>query len=223
MAYSRPVQPSAAPEGASLADRLVGIGVGLAGGGIRDPIIEDTLLAASIEGMEHDDLRVLALLTSWIDVHHPWINADRLVRAVRTVDHVRTRAYWAAVGRWLGKDRRFARVQGLYRGPRVDLLRTGTSFQVGRRGEDPRFEGTPLRVPAGVLRDRPEDIQTPEGLAIRHRTYRCRVRIGPTYRADMWALLEAEPAITTAELARRTYGSYATAWRVRRDFEVLAT
>jgi hypothetical protein len=39
----------------------------------------------------------------------------------------------------------------------------------------------------------------------------------------MWALLEAEPAITTAELARRTYGSYATAWRVRRDFEVLAT
>lgn len=223
MAYSRPVQPSPAPEGASLTERLVGIGIGLAGRGVRDPIIEDTLLAASIEGMEHDDLRVLTLLTSWIGVHHPWVNADRLTRVVRTVDYDRTRAYWASVGSWLGGDRRFARLQSLHRESRTNLLRTGTSFHIGRRGEDPRFEGTPLRVPAGVLRDRPNDIQTPEELAIRHRTYRRRVQIGPTYRADMWALLEAESDITTAELARRTYGSYATAWRVRRDFEILAT
>ena len=223
MAYSRPVQPSAASEGAPLAARLVGIGVGLAARGVRDPIVEDTLLAASIEGMEQDDLRVLALLTSWLEVHHPWVNADRLVRAVRAVDSVRTRTYWAAVGTWLGADRRFARLQGLHHGRRTNLLRTGTSFQIVRRGEDSRFEGTPLRVPSGVLRDRPSDIQTPQELARRHRTYRHRVKIGPTYRADMWALLEAESDISTAELARRTYGSYATAWRVRRDFEIVAT
>ena len=191
MAYSRPVRPANLPAGASLAERLVGIGVGLAGRGVRDPAIEDTLLAASIEGMEHDDLRVLALLTSWLEVHHPWVNADRLFRAVRAVDYVRTRTYWAAVGSWLGGDRRFVRLQGLHRGRRTNLLRTGTSFQIGRRGEDPRFEGTPLRVPSGVLRDRPSDLQTPEELAKRHRTYRHRVQIGPTYRADMWALLEA--------------------------------
>lgn len=221
MAYRRPIQPSTLPEGASLAESLVGIGIGLAGRGVQDPIIEDTLLAASIEGMEHDDLRVLALLTTWLEVHHPWVNADRLVRVVGTVQHARTRTYWAAVGTWLGGDRRFGRLQRLNRGRRKDLLRTGTSFQVRRRGEDPRFENTPLRVPAGVLRDRPSDIQTRSELARKHRTYRQRVRIGPTYRADMWALLESEPHLAAATLARRTYGSYATAWHVRRDFEIL--
>jgi hypothetical protein len=49
-----------------------------------DPNIEDTLLAASIEGMEHDDLRVLAILCTWLGAHHSWINADRLVRIVAT-------------------------------------------------------------------------------------------------------------------------------------------
>lgn len=223
MAYSRPLQPTATPAGKCLAERLIGIGVGLAGRGVRDPIIEDTLIAASIEGMERDDLRVLALLTTWLEIHHAWVNAGRLVRALRAVEPVRTRAYWSAVGSWLEDDRRFARLRGLHRGRRTNLLRTGTSFQIGRRGEDPRFENTQLRVPLGVLRNRPGDIQKPEELARRHRTYHRRVQIGPTYRADMWALLEAEPDITTAELARRTYGSYATAWRVRRDFEIVAT
>jgi len=35
---------------------------------------EDTLLAASVEGMERDDLRVLAVLVTWLGIHHPWIN-----------------------------------------------------------------------------------------------------------------------------------------------------
>ena len=223
MAHSRTIEPLTLPEGASLAGRLVGIGIGLAGRGAKDPTIEDTLLAASIEGMENDDLRILALLTTWLDIHHPWVNADRLVRAAGTVEHARTRTYWAAVGAWLAGDRRFARLQRLHRGGRTALLRTGTSFQVRRRGEDPRFVGTPLRVPAGVLRDRPSDIRTPSELARVHRTYRQRVHLGPTYRADMWALLASQPDLAAAELARRTYGSYATAWRVRRDFELLAT
>jgi hypothetical protein len=41
-----------------------------------------------------------------------------------------------------------------------------------------------------VLRDRPADILDPQALAKRHDTYRYRVLMGPTYRADMWALLE---------------------------------
>lgn len=47
--------------------------------------------------------------------------------------------------------------------------------------------------------------------------------IGPTYRADMWAALEADPDLSAAELARRTYGSFATAWHVRRDFALVAS
>lgn len=222
MAYSRLIQPTTLPEGRQLMKELVGIGFGLAGKRAKNPNIEDTLLGASVEGMERDNLRVLALLTTWIDVHHPWVNADRLVRVARSIDHARTRSYWAAVGSWLEADRRFARLQDLSTGRRTNLLRTGTPFQIRRRGEDPRFEGTRLRVPAGVLRDRPGDILGPGELARQHRLYRQRIRIGPTYRADMWGLLESDPQLTSAELARRTYGSYATAWRVRRDFGIIA-
>lgn len=46
--------------------------------------------------------------------------------------------------------------------------------------------------------------------------------IGPTYRADMWAALEGDPTLSAAVLARKAYGSFATAWRVRHDFAVLA-
>ena len=53
-------------------------------------------------------------------------------------------------------------------------------------------------------------------------TYRRRVLLGPSYRADMWAALDANPALSAAELARRTYGSFATAWHVLQDWAVLA-
>jgi hypothetical protein len=44
------------------------------------------------------------------------------------------------------------------------------------------------------------------------------VIIGPSYRADMWAALETDPELSPTELARQTYGSFATAWQVKRDF-----
>ena len=49
----------------------------------------------------------------------------------------------------------------------------------------------------------------------RHRAYLRRVMLGPSYRADMWAELESDPSLPPAELARRAYGSFATAWQVR--------
>src|ERR1700730_6495976 len=67
------------------------------------------------------------------------------------------------------------------------------------------------------------DVLSPADLAKRHRAYHFRIMIGPSYRADMWAALESNPELSTAELARKTYGSFATAWRVKREFAVLAS
>jgi hypothetical protein len=161
------------------------------------------LLAASVEGMERDDLRTLAVLTTWLGIHLAYVNADRLVRLVAAQPSKRVRAYWAAIAAWQGKDHRFARLRTAHKGRRMDLLTMGTEFHVGRRGEDPRFKGGPLRVAANTLRDRPQDVLTPSQVAARHRTYRCRVLMGPSYRADMWALLEADATLTASELARR--------------------
>jgi hypothetical protein len=102
------------------------------------------------------------------------------------------------------------------------VTETGTEFQVKRHGEDPRFQRSAIRVAANVLRNRTADVLPPAELARRHHAYRWRIIMGPSYRADMWAALEDDSTQSTAELARKTYGSFATAWRVRRDFGLLA-
>ena len=200
---------------------MVGIGMLFAGEAALEPNIEDTALAASIEGMEGGDLRVLSVLTTWIGVHTHWLNADRLTRVVLSDASPRVRAYWSAIAAWQCKDARLRRLRAAYVGPPVELLAVGNDFQLRRRGEDPRFTGSVLRVPSGSLRDRVGDVLTPKELAARHRAFYWRIVIGPSYRADMWAVLEAEPSITCAELARQTYGSFATAWHVRRDYELV--
>jgi hypothetical protein len=72
-----------------------------------------------------------------------------------------------------------------------------------------------------MLRDRKADVLDPRELAKRHRGYRRRVLLGPSYRADVWAELDRNPGSSAAELARRAYASFATAWLVKRDWELL--
>jgi hypothetical protein len=223
MAHNRAIAPVRSPSGDALTADLVGIGVLVGGEGSRDPNIEDTLLAASVEGLERDDLRVLAVLVTWFGVHAAHVNADRLTRLVALQVSKRVRAFWSALAGWRAADRRFARLARAYRGPRLDLLSTGNDFQVARHGEDLRFAGSKLRVPANVLRDRPADVLQPAELARAHAAYRWRLVIGPSYRADMWTALERKPDLSAAALARATYGSFATAWQVRRDFAVWRT
>jgi hypothetical protein len=221
MVFSRPLAPAEAPDRDALTAAMVGIGMELAAPAAADPNIEDTLLFASAEAMDGSDLRILALLVSWFGVHHAWVNADRLTKLVATRGSARARALWAALAHWQAKDRRYARLAGCRHGPRLDLLALGAEFQIRRHGEDARFAGSGLRVPANLLRDRPGDIASPEMLARRHRTYRWRIMMGPSFRADCWAALEADPGLSTAALARHAYASFATAWQVKRDFAIV--
>jgi len=210
-----------APAAPALTSAMVGIGMNFAAPAAAEPNIEDTLLFASIEGMNGGDLRVLAVLVTWFGIHATWVNADRLTKLVAAQKSDRVRAFWSALARWQAKDRRFTRLAKMYAGPRVELLVTGDAFQVKRHGEDPRFAGGPLRVAANVLRDRDADVLEPAKLARRHHAYRHRVMMGPSYRADMWGALETDASLSAAALARRTYGSFATAWYVRRDFALI--
>ena len=102
----------------------------------------------------------------------------------------------------------------------MSLLKSGSSFLLKRNGEDPRFEGGPLIVPSKTLRDREGDVLTPGELAARHLDYYWRTVIGPSYRADVWARQSEHPEESVAHLAEATYASYATAWTVKRDWEV---
>ena len=221
MAFKRPTSPTPPLEGIALTAAMAGIGLAFAAEPAPNPNIEDTLLAASIAGLEHDDLRVLAILTTWLEVHAAWINADRLTRIVAHHPGARVRAYWSTMGHFLGKDRRFARLAQAYTAPPMDLLVTGMAFHLSRSGEDARFASGPLRVPAGILRNRATDVLSPAELARLHPAYRCRIQLGPSYRADLWADLEQNPSLSPSALARRNYGSFATAWHVQRDWNLL--
>lgn len=221
MGFKRKVLPDSL-EGEALTRAMAGIGMRFAVDAAEDPNIEDTLTAVSVEGMVGDDLRVLSVLVTWLQVHHSWVNADRLIRCVSCEDSDRVRAFWAAIAAFLRKDRRFVRMEALYTGNPVELLKVGNSFQVARKGEDDRFRESPLIVPADTLRERSSDVFSPAELARLHGTYRTRVLMGPSYRADMWAALTKDPTLSAADLARRTYGSFATAWQVKTEFAILA-
>jgi hypothetical protein len=99
---------------------MVGIGMGFAAPAGVEPNIEDTLFFASVEAMERDDLRVLAVLVTWFGVHARWVNADRLTRLVAAQGTARVWTLWSALAAWQAKDRRFARLGALYDGPRVE-------------------------------------------------------------------------------------------------------
>jgi hypothetical protein len=80
MSFRRTAAPRSAIESDALTSQLVGIGMNFAAVPASNPNIEDTILFASIEGMEREDLRVLAVLVTWFGIHASWVNADRLTR-----------------------------------------------------------------------------------------------------------------------------------------------
>lgn len=221
MAFRRSKSPEPMPPPDALTARMVGIGMSFAAPAEADADIESTLVHASVLGMDDGDLRVLAVLTTWLGVHHAHVNADRLVRLVAAYSSERVRAYWAAVAGWLDKDRRLARLADGHVGAPIDLLPTGTAFQLQRRGEDERFAGSKLRVPRGTLRDRQDDVLSPEVLVQRHAGYRNRVHMGPSFRADAWTALEQVPDLSIADVARKAACSFATAWQTAQDFRLL--
>jgi hypothetical protein len=221
MAFNRPTSPEPAPAPEELTARMVGIGMKFAAKAEADADIDSTLLHASVLGLDGGDLRVLSVLTTWLGVHHTHVNADRLVRLVGAHPSERVRAYWAAIATWLKKDRRLARLAGAYEGAPIDLLPTGTELQIKRRGEDERFTGSRLRVPKGTVRDRLEDVLSPEVLVRRHAGYRNRVLMGPSFRADVWTALERAPDLTVADVARKASCSFATAWEAAQDYRLL--
>lgn len=221
MAFKRRREPVMV-EDQDLEGHLAGLGMALACDPVPDANIEDTLLAAVHQGMELGDLRVLGLVTAWLERYHAWVNADRIIHCVQGVASPRTVVFWVSRAQFWAADIRWKRLRQSLPEP-VDLLPVGTGFQIERKGEDSRFQGTVLRIPRGTLRERPGDVDSAAHIARSHRAFRWRILVGPSYRADCLALAEAHPDLAAAELARRTYASFATAWGVLRDLRLLTS
>jgi hypothetical protein len=220
MGFKRILFPKTYAKKDALTSDLVSIGFQLQWRPGAPANIEDTLIAASIEGVA-GDYRILAILVDWLDQHLFNVNADRLTKLVIQQNNLRLKAFWCAIAEWKKDDNRFKKISKLTR-RRIDLLEFGTDFIVDKKGEDPRFENTVLRVPNETLRKRERDVLSPPLVAKIHPAYRARLMIGPTYRADMWAILESNHGeVSLSDLARQAYGCFNTAIKAKKDWSIL--
>jgi hypothetical protein len=215
MSFKRIFSPHVILQDQLLTSALIGIGFRFGGKKPEvSPNIEDALFYASIEGLKKSDYRLLSLFMDWLSLHSQMVNVDRLTQLVVGHQEARFWTFWGAIAQWQKPDPRWKKLAGIAGSQRQDLLEFGTDFLVSKHGEDERFLGTCLRVPKLTLRERKDDVLTPEELAAIHRSYYFRLIIGPTYRADMWAYLESSPNAESSDVARFAYGSFSTAWEV---------
>jgi hypothetical protein len=223
-------------EGLELGAAMRGLGLrlGEVGGRVDSQApIELTLASAVREALDGTrrlpDLRLLGVVVVWLERHAARVNVRHLNWLLTTLKpSPRAAAFWAAVGHWLGKqDARFRVLSKLHEGKPMPLV-TDAEERAAFRGTDPRFDGGPLIVPSGLLRNRPEDVDPPERLAERHRVYRARVLIGPTYRADLLYAVQAEldaghALPVPADLARKVGCAYGTAAQLLDDVRIAGT
>ncbi|MEO1483803.1 MAG: hypothetical protein AAFU77_16970 [Myxococcota bacterium] len=165
------------------------------------------------------EYRVLDVLNTWLEVHATWLNVSRLNRLLRSGTEPAPRGFFAAFAQ-AQRDPRFRAIAELAPRRRLRLPGLSAPFQLKRRGEDETFVSTCLVVHRGFFRRRKEDVASPAELAKTHPQYRARIEQGPSFRADMWGLLESAPSVSAAQLARATKGSYATANAVLRDWRI---
>lgn len=210
------------PTGSELTKMLTGIGIKIGNNDyIKNVNIEDTLISGVIEGVS-GDYRVLSLITNWIEIHHEIVNADRLFRAVSVINEKKVKAYFANLSFIMAKDPRFKKFRSIYKGERQLLgLTDDYSYLVKKHGEDERFSNGKLIVANYTLRNRKEDVMSIQEMAKFHRVYYYRLLIGPVYRADMIGYLTLRSELSASELAKATYGSFATAWEVLKTFNLL--
>lgn len=233
MSYKRSILPIEFKSGSELDNDLNAIGINIAcNKPTQDPNIEDTLVAASMEGVSKNDGRLLSLLIDWLEVHYERINVSRLTDIVvllNETQHRFVKIFWCANAQRFTTDIRFKHLASIIKKDRIDFIDRNveknsyqsTPFLIQKNGEDERFKNTCIRVPNKVYPTRLRQIATPSELSRRHMGYRYRVMFGPSYRADVWAVLRRYPELSPTEIAKKTYCSYASAFETKQDYLIV--
>ena len=198
-----------------------------------DPNIEASIVSASVEAVNHQDNRIGGLLVDWITVHYLRINVDRLTKFVFNLsdsEYKFVKIFWCAnAQRLFVKDQRFKRLSGLHKGRRINFAdrffknrkQKTTKLLIEIKGEDERFKRTCIRIPKGYFSERPYQIFPVSVVAKNHLPFRYRIMMGPSYRADLWALLESDSNISAYALGKKAHCSYRTAYIAKKDYEFL--
>ena len=196
--------------------------------------IEETLISASVEVINGKDNRLGGLLVDWITIHSDRINVDKLTKFVKQLGSDKyklVRVFWCAnAQRLVKKDQRFKRLSQIYKGKRISLAdylaskkRKTTHLLITLKGEDERFKNTCIRLPKGYFSKRLNQILPSSVVAKTNLTYRYRLMMGASYRADIWTLIKRHPGISAYALAKKAHCSYRTAYITKKDYEILTS
>ena len=198
-----------------------------------DPNIEASIISASVEAVNNKDNRIGGLLVDWITTHYLRVNVDRLTKFASNLsesDYKFVKIFWCAnAQRLFAKDQRFKRLSELYKGIRINFVdrfsknrkQKITKMLIEIKGEDERFKKTCIRVPKGYFSERSHQIFPVSVVVKNHLSYRYRVMMGSSYRADLWALLDRDPNISAYALGKKVNCSYRAAYVVKKDYEIL--
>jgi hypothetical protein len=221
MPYIRRNAPQILCRGTELTACLYGIGIRFATNPVRNANIEDTLISAATEALERGDGRLWAGLLDWWEVHHICVNADRLQRALREMGNQHVKAIFAGLAQSIHPVGRFRMLAKLYEGKRIVFLGEDYRYRLKRDGEVRKFRETCLAVPVSLYQHSKRDIFSPAELAKWHVTYKWRLTIGPTFRADLWAECELAWPTTAYAVAKSAYASTGAALHVVHDYKTL--
>lgn len=220
MSYKRQISKKFL-KGEDLTRSMVGIGMLFGAKPEKNPNIEDTIISASYQGIVSEDFRILSMLTKWLEQHFFIINASRLIKLIKEhEDNDIFLRYWISVSQWQAADNRFRSLRDLGKNKKKKEITKGSLFLSKKNGEDTRFKGTCLVVPKKMLDREDWLVLSPEKMTNYHLDYKWRLIIGPSFRADMWSQLERDNALTPSSLAKAAYGSYATAHRTKKEFQI---
>lgn len=220
MSYKRKALPEVTYKDQDLYARLAGIGFRFAVVPVSQSPIEDTLISAACTAVEEDDRRLWVGLLDWWAVHHPYVNADRLLRALQELNKPKISALFSGLAQGTSPIGRFRGLAGLYRGKRLVLFSEDYRYRLARDGEVERFEHTSLAVPRSLYKESTRDIMTTHEVAMIHRPYYWRIVMGPVYRADLWSACEKGVVRTAYSLASEAYCSISVARKVLIDYRI---
>lgn len=224
MGFSRIFKSKHSLTGEELTKALVGLGFLLSSVSKKNVNIEHCLISLIKESFSDDlayDLRLLALLVNWLEIHISQVNANRFIKLIKDLENPKALIFLSGVFEHLN-DPRFKKFIEIYSSKKRTHFLKGSSFLVERNGEDSRFRNTKLIIHSKALSDRPDLILSPEVVSQKHLYYRYRVLLGPTYRADIIANLSIDENLSPAELARYHFTNYQTSYKAKKDFQIFS-
>ena len=207
---------------------LVYIGMRFAGESLQsackhDVDIENTLL--DVTEAFPGDTRLVSVFLSWIKIHGNYVIVEKLAKfaARRAESTLRDNPWLSLTAAWAVECGYHKWKKLIKKMPETVYLYPKTVSEGGikLKGAIPWLEPLGFRIPQNAIRIREDDVVPPEKLVQHNLQYKNRYLFGASWRADIITAIQ-RGIQSPSEIARAVGCSYEPAYRVSREYEMIA-